>query len=86
MEMKSSDPARQRVFEFLQAWFLKHGSQPTKTRNLDPEVSAVLGASRQGLTAFVCSLEGARVGGFVLTVAKPAGKWGTADYTVHRAV
>lgn len=83
-DTKSEDPHRQRIFEFLQAWYAQHGSKPVKLRDLDARVSAVLGGSRQNLATFTRNLEGARVGGFVMTVTRPRGRWGTADYAVHR--
>ena len=82
--IKSEDPLRQRIFEFLQAWYAQHGSKPIKLRDLDARVSAVLGGSRQNLATFIRNLEGARAGGFVVTVTKPQGRWGAADYAVHR--
>jgi hypothetical protein len=82
--IKSEDPLRQRILEFLQAWFGQHGSKPIKLRDLDAKVSAVLGGSRQNLATFIRNLEGARAGGFVVTVTKPQGRWGAADYAVHR--
>jgi hypothetical protein len=81
---KSEDPLRQQIVEFLQTWYTQHGSKPIKLRDLDSKVSALLGGSRQKLTTFARNLEGARAGGFVLTVTKPQGRWGAADYAVHR--
>jgi hypothetical protein len=83
-DIKSEDPVRQRIFEFLQAWHNRHGSQPIKLRDLDPKVSGLIGASRQKLRWFVENLEGVRAGGFVLSIIKPESKWVAADYTVHR--
>jgi hypothetical protein len=83
-DTKSEDPLRQRIFEFLQAWHAQHGSRPIKLRDLDARVRAVLGGSRQNLATFIRNLEGARAGGFVVTVTKPQGRWGTADYAVRR--
>jgi hypothetical protein len=82
-EIKSDDPTRERIFEFLQAWFTYHGSKPMKLRELDSRVCAVLGGSRQKLATFVRNLKGARGGGFVVTVTKPQGKWGATEYAVH---
>jgi hypothetical protein len=43
-----------------------------------------LGSSRQKRAAFTRNLEGTRLGGFVLTIKEPTGKWGAADYVVRR--
>jgi hypothetical protein len=83
-DIKSEDPLRQQIFEFLQTWYAQHGSKPIKLRNVDSKVGALFGGSRQKLATFVRNLEGARAGGFVLTIKKPQGKWGAADYAVHR--
>jgi hypothetical protein len=83
-DIKSEDPLRQRISEFLRAWYAQHGPQPIKLRDLDPKVSAVLGGSRQKLATFMRNLEGVRVGGFVVTVIKPQGKWAVAEYAVHQ--
>ena len=82
--IKSEDPLRQQMFEFLQAWYAQYGSKPTKLRDLDPRVSGLIGGSRQKLAKFVRDLEGVRVGGFVVAITKPQGKWGAADYAVQR--
>jgi hypothetical protein len=83
-DIKSEDPLRQQIFEFLQAWYAQHGSRPTKLRDLDRKVRDLIGGSRQKFGTFVRNLEGARAGGFVVTITKPQGKWGVADYAVHR--
>jgi hypothetical protein len=83
-DIKSEDPLRQQIFEFLQAWYAQHGSKPTKLRDLDRKVRDLIGGSRQKFATFVRNLEGARAGGFVVTITKPQGKWGVADYAVHR--
>lgn len=54
--IKSDDSFRQRIFEFLQAWYAQHGSTPIKLRDLDAKVSALLGGSRQQLATFVPNL------------------------------
>jgi hypothetical protein len=82
-DLKSEDPLRQRIFEFLQAWLARHGSHPIKLRDLDPKISALVGESRQKLATFVRNLKGVRVGGFVVTIIKPQGKWSAAEYAVH---
>jgi hypothetical protein len=84
VDIKSEDPLRQQIFDFLQAWYAQHGSKPTKLRDLDPRVSGLIGGSRQKLAKFVRDLEGVRAGGFVVTMTKPQGKWGAAAYAVHR--
>jgi hypothetical protein len=81
-DIKSEDPFRQQIFEFLQTWYVQHGSSPVKLRDLDRKVRDLIGGSRQKFATFVRSLEGARAGGFVMTITKPQGKWGAADYTV----
>jgi hypothetical protein len=83
-DVKSEDPLRQGIFEFLQAWYAQHGSKPIKLRELDVRVSAILGGSRQKLATSIRNLEGARAGGFVMSVTRPQGRWGAADYAVHR--
>jgi hypothetical protein len=83
-DVKSEDPLRQRIFEFLQAWYAQYGSKPIKLRDLDVKVSAILGGSRQKLATSIRNLEGARAGGFVMSVTRPQGRWGAADYAVHR--
>jgi hypothetical protein len=83
-DIKSEDPFRQQIFEFLQAWYVQHGSKPVKLRDLDRKVRELIGGSRQKFATFVQSLEGARAGGLVMTIVKPQGKWGAADYTVDR--
>ena len=80
--IKSEDPLRRRIFEFLQAWHIRHGSVPIKLRDLDPTVGALAGSSRQKLATFVGNLDGARAGGFLLTVTKPSGKWSAFEYIV----
>jgi len=82
-DIKSDDPHRQRIFEFLQAWYAQHGSKPIKLRDLDVRVSAILAGSRQKLATSIRNLEGARAGGFVMSVTRPQGRWGAADYAVH---
>jgi hypothetical protein len=81
---KTQDLYRQQIFEFLKTWHTLHGSTPIKLRDLDPKVSALFGGSRQKLATNVRNLEGTRLGGFVLTVNRPQGKWGAADYAVVR--
>ena len=81
---KTQGPYRQQIFEFLKTWHTLRGSKPIKLRDLDPGVSALFGGSRQKLATNVRNLEGTRLGGFVLTVKRPQGKWGTADYAVVR--
>jgi hypothetical protein len=83
-DIKSEDPHRQEIFEFLETWQAQHGSKPVKLRNLDPRVRNLIGGSRQKFATFVGNLEGARAGGFVMSITKPESKWGAADYTVHR--
>jgi hypothetical protein len=83
-DAKSEDPLRQQIFAFLHAWHAQHGSRPIKLRDRDPRVSALLGGTRQKLAASVRNLEAVRLGGFVLTIIRPHGKWGTTDYAVHR--
>jgi hypothetical protein len=86
IKIKSEDPQRERAFEFMSAWFARHGSRPLKLRQLDPAVRGLAGRdSRQNLANFVRNLEGTRAGGFVLTISKPVGKWGTAEYSVSVA-
>lgn len=72
------------MFRILAGVVHRHGSKPIKLRDLHPKVSSLLGGSRQKLATFVRNLEGARVGGLVVTISKTDGKWGAADYAVHR--
>jgi hypothetical protein len=83
-EIKSEDPLRQRIFEFLQAWHDRHGSRPIKLRDLDARVAGILGGSRQRLATFVGNLANARAAGFLIKVRRPASNWGVAEYAVHR--
>jgi hypothetical protein len=80
---KSQDPRRQYAFEILQTWYEQHGSTLVKLRDLNPSVSALLGGSRQKRAAFLRNLDGTRLGGYVLTIKEPPGKWGAADYVVR---
>jgi hypothetical protein len=81
---KSQDPLRHHAFEILHAWHEQHGSTWIKLRDLNPNVTALLGGSRQKHAAFVRDLEGTRLGGYVLTIKESAGKWGKAEYRVRR--
>lgn len=83
---KSQDPRRQYAFEILHAWYMHHGSTLIKLRDLNPSVSALLGGSRQKRAAFIRNLEGTRLGGYVLTIKQPPGKWGAADYVVRNEI
>jgi hypothetical protein len=83
-DIKSEDPLRQGIFEFLQAWHAHHGSKPIKLRDLDHMVSQLIHGSRQKLATLVRDLDGVRVGGFVMSISKSKSNWGAADYTVHR--
>jgi hypothetical protein len=83
-DLKFEDPHRQQIFEFLETWYAQHGSKSVKLRDIDPRVRDLIGGSRQKFATFVRNLEGARAGGFVVTITKPQGKWGAAGYAVHR--
>jgi hypothetical protein len=80
-DVKSEDPVREQSLEFLRAWHAQHGSMPIKLKNLDPKVAGLIG-NRQKVRWFVENLKGARLGGFVMRITRPAAKSGAADCAV----
>jgi hypothetical protein len=87
--IKSEDPIRENVLEIFQAWANAHGERPVKAKELADSVKVVIDSHRRGrnyLNACLGRLVGTRIGGWVLTRQKPAGKWGKSTYALVQSV
>jgi hypothetical protein len=82
-DIKSDNPRREQMAEFLRVGHARHGSQPMKLKTLHPDVVALAG-NRQKLSWFVRGTKDTRTGGFVIRIRRPTTKSGTADYVVLR--
>ncbi|WP_237213185.1 hypothetical protein [Falsiroseomonas oryziterrae] len=83
---KASDAERQWIGDLFNLWHDVHGLEPVKANSLHPTVLKRLmpvGGSRQNVVARLMALDGARVGGFVLTKQEAVGKWGAALYRLQ---
>ena len=79
-DVKREDPLRQQIVQFFSAWHARHGDQEIEVNQLDPalrELAGAHGRNRQGMADFVKTLDGVRLGGFVLKRIKTA-KWSNA--------
>jgi hypothetical protein len=83
LEIKSDDPRREQIAEFLRVWWAHHGSQPVKLKYLHPTVVGLAG-NRQKLGWYIQSMKDMRTSGFVMRVRRATTKSGTADYLVLR--
>jgi hypothetical protein len=86
-QIKSDDPHRRQIVEIFQTWYLRHADKPMKANALSEPVRLLLdpqGRGRQFIAARLVQLAGTRAGGFVLRRQEPAGKWGTATYSLVR--
>ncbi len=87
-EAKRNDPRRQRTAEVLNAWWKAHGNTPVTAKDLDLSVQCLIdpqNRGRQYVAAYVASLAGTRLAGFVMTKQAPAGKWNAMTYTLEIA-
>jgi hypothetical protein len=83
--LKASDPNRQRVAEFFQAWWQSHKDAPVKLKDLDEAPRAAIdpqGRGRQYLAARVAGLAGTHAAGFVMTRQEAGGKWQASTYAL----
>jgi hypothetical protein len=87
-EIKTKDPARQKVAELFELWFEHHKDIPTRVNDLHDDVKAILdpqGRGRQFLARAVQDLTNTRQSGFVLTREKGAGRKSVATYQLKEA-
>ena len=85
-EAKARDRRREGVAELLTTWHATHGDTPMTAFTLAEPIVRLLdpqGRGRQYLAAALSRLVGTRAGGFVLTVQRPAGRWGASTYAVQ---
>ena len=87
-ELKTKDPRRRLIGEFLNAWWEHHKTIWMETKNLDPSVKIIADPSnkgRQHLASFVARLDGTSLGGFRLAKdPSPKGKWTTTTFQLTR--
>jgi hypothetical protein len=87
-EIKTKDPARQKVAELFELWFEHHKDIPTRVNDLHDDVKAILdpqGRGRQFLARAVQDLTNTRQSGYVLTREKGAGRKSVATYQLKEA-
>ena len=87
-EIKTKDPARQKVAELFELWWEHHKDAPTRVNDFHEDVKAVLdpqGRGRQFLARGVQDLTNTRQAGYVLTREKGAGRKSLATYQLKEA-
>jgi hypothetical protein len=85
--VKADDPHRRQIVGLFEAWYQHHGERPIKAVDVAEPVRALIdpqGRGRQHIAAQMAQLTRTRVGGFVLTRERPAGKWGKTTYALRR--
>ena len=84
---KARDPGRHNISELFAVWHTHHAEAPVAAADLAEPVCKLIdkqGRGRQFIATYCASLANTRVGGFVLTQQRPAGKWGRTTYAVQR--
>jgi hypothetical protein len=86
-EAKERDGRRQAITDLFGIWWERHQDWPVAARDLHEDVKHAAdpqGRGRQYLASYLEKLTGTRMAGFVLTRQAPAGKWGTATFSLRR--
>jgi hypothetical protein len=86
-EAKASDARRRALADLFQIWWSKHRDAPMKVSDLDDEVKQMADPQRKGrqyLASYFEKLVKTRTAGYVLTIQKPSGRWGTSTYALKR--
>jgi hypothetical protein len=86
-EAKERDGRRQAITDLFGIWWERHQDWPVAARDLHDDVKHAAdpqGRGRQYLASYLEKLTGTRMAGFVLTRQAPAGKWGTATFSLKR--
>ncbi len=86
-EAKERDGRRQAITDLFGIWWERHRDWPVAARDLHEDVKHAAdpqGRGRQYLASYFEKLTGTRMAGFVLTRQAPAGKWGTATFSLRR--
>ena len=86
-EAKERDSRRQAITDLFAIWWDCHGDRPVAARDLGENVKLAAdpqGRGRQYLVSHLEKLAGTRMAGFVLTRQGPAGKWGSATFSLRR--
>lgn len=83
---KANDPQRRALMELFAAWWEIHGAKPVTAAKLSPRLQVMIEPdpkSRQFITSRLSRMVGTRVGGFILTMHKPDGKWSPIAYALR---
>ena len=86
-ELRSMDPERIANAELYEVWWRHHRDRPVKAADLHTDVLARIDPHRRGrqhVVAYLTSLVGTRLAGFVLTRARAVGRWGAATYALQQ--
>ena len=85
-EVKQRDPFRRMIGALFAAWWKHHGSSPQTAHQLDIEVQRIIdphGRGRQYVTSQLETLDGTRLGGFILTRQKGLAFYAVATYALQ---